>query len=180
MFRTSRTFLYVAKFSDLVKVGTSVDPERRAQSIGGVLVLKVEVDRDKVAATEAYAHHLLVEHEQSSEWFTCSMEMAINAVKTAMARLGEGLSLETPDRMANQRRGLILAAQRKADRTDEKLRVALTMWFDEKYTVKQVAEACGLSRGTLYDRLPPRRTLYDHLPPRRVARERKRRGPEHA
>ena len=176
MFRTSRTFLYVAKFSNVVKVGTSVDPERRAQSIGGVLAVKIEVDRNKAAAAEAYAHHLLVEYEQSSEWFSCSVEMAVNAVEAAMARLAEGRSLDTPDRIANQRRGIILAAQHKADRTDEKLRIALTMWFDEKYTVKQVAEACGLSRGTLYDRLPPRRTP----PPRRAARERKRKGHEHA
>jgi hypothetical protein len=143
---------------DLIKVGTSRDPERRARAIFGQLLSKVEVPADKAADAEAYAHSLLAAHEESSEWFKCDAETAIQAVAETSARVKADLPLDTPDRpwLANSKRGLIKASQRRADRTQEALKIALTMWFDPQLTVKEISKRCGLSRHTLYDNLPPR------------------------
>lgn len=162
MSATSTSFLYAASAFDLIKVGTSRDPERRMRTIYGHLLHKVEVPRDKAFDAEAYAHHLLAQYEQSSEWFRCDAEIAIKALAKTECRLLTGQPLDVPPRpFTNQKRGLVKASERRSDRTASALQIALTMWFDPKFTVREISERCGLSRHTLYDYLPPRNEMRD-------------------
>ena len=173
MSATSTTYLYVGQFSDEVKIGTSRYPERRVRrTFGAILAYKAKIPDDKAADVEAYAHDLLASSETLSEWFRCDVDKAIGAVKEAVRRLREGLSLETTHRpwLANSRRGLVKASQMRADLTKKKLRKARRLWRDPRYTVTQIAQECGLSR----------HTLYAYLPPRSQAREERKHGKRHA
>ena len=160
MSSASTTFLYVASHTDQVKVGTSRYPEWRARrTFGAVLEYKAKIADEVAADAEAYALDLLTPHQApTSEWFKCDARTAVAAVKEAVSRARKGEDLKAVNRpwLANQRRGLVRNAQRRADLTKEKLKIARELWDNVDYNVRQIAKISGVSPTTLYQHMPDR------------------------
>lgn len=73
----------------LVKVGfTTKDPELRADELGHTgaahpYLVEYEMLAEQPRAIEQRAHKLLFSHHEGKEWFRCSLEMAVAAIKQA-------------------------------------------------------------------------------------------------
>lgn len=83
--------VYIMQADDLLKVGFSINPERRAIELGGLTLLMVFDWRDDVEIAEKQAHKILkdqnlhVEHE----YFSASLEEAACAVQRAYKEIDE-------------------------------------------------------------------------------------------
>lgn len=180
----SISFLYVASAFDMIKIGVTKNLDLRMRALNHArLHHSAEVPDEQAAAIEAYTHGLLQKSLRGGEWFSCSADDAIRAVDEAVERHVAGLPMPEPSgwRRARQNRGILLASQRRAEQTTEKLKIAIPLWFgDLDVTVKEISRRCGISTRTLYDRLPPRFLPDGHLPLRSEAREVQKKGKPHA
>lgn len=90
--------LYVMRDgAGLVKLGISVDPERRRSQLGASLELVHETDLvDRAEHIEALAHRLLALHGRhvKGEWFEATIDDALDAINLAIKQFqGEQLPL---------------------------------------------------------------------------------------
>lgn len=88
--------IYVLQGSDgLVKVGHSVNVERRAKQIGGVAIAHQTHVKEQAEVIERTAHRLLrlAGKGVRSEWFSATVAEAIDAIRRA-ERIANGLELD--------------------------------------------------------------------------------------
>lgn len=84
--------VYVFKRLSVVKVGISKNVDQRLAGLlasgGGAMTceFRARVPLDAIYAVEAEAHAKLRTHALNNEWFSCSVEMAVEAVNVSIHR----------------------------------------------------------------------------------------------
>lgn len=113
------------------------------------------------AATIAFSHDCRIHCADTGDTYskeTTADEMIKALTRSEEARRRARTTSATDEQVARRKR-----------RVEKGIEIARLLWNGPE-TVAEIVKLSGVSR----------RTLYDHLPPRKLARERKRKGKEHA
>lgn len=87
------SYIYVIDIGWAVKVGISIDPESRASQLGVTMpftpVVRYRRKRDDVRTVEKLTHRALATKKIRSEWFSVSVEDAVEAIEAVCASIDE-------------------------------------------------------------------------------------------